>query len=154
MAKNSASVVPLTAEILAAMTADIRQQDTDEIEAATGLSISQALQLLPLDGSASAIVLDGRVLAVFGDQAHTESLGVPWLISTVHVERWPREFLRVCRPAVEQMLERHAMLANYVDARNTAAIRWLQWLGFSFSEPAPYGARGLDFRFFNMIRGE
>jgi hypothetical protein len=154
--RNSARIVPLTAEILAGLPGIIREADREEIESATGLPIVQALARLPLGKTSSAIVLADKVLAIFGDQPHDPGagIGVPWLISTVFIEQHPRQFLRVCRPAVRRMLEQHRMLVNYVDKRNTAAIRWLGWLGFTFGTAVPYGAEGRDFLFFNMIRGD
>ncbi|MNC81827.1 hypothetical protein D3C75_1350850 [compost metagenome] len=50
------------------------------------------------------------------------------------------------------MLERHPTLTNYVDARNLAAIRWLQWLGFRMDSPVPYGPHRLTFRQFHLTR--
>ena len=153
MGKNSAQVLPLTAGDVAGLASQVRPADREEIEAATGLPIGEALLLL-LPGSckASKIVHRGLVLAVFGDAEHGSGVGVPWLISTIHVEQHPREFLRVCRPAVMEMLERHQQLLNYVDARNTVAIRWLRWLGFKFGDAVPYGHAGLPFFQFGMTR--
>lgn len=153
MGKNSAQVLPLMAADLPALAELVRQADREEIEAATGLPIAEALaRLLPGSCKASKIVHQGLVLAVFGDAAHSAGVGVPWLISTERVEQFPREFLRVCRPEVADMLDRHGSLINYVDARNTAAMRWLRWLGFKFGEAVPYGHAGLPFFQFGMTR--
>lgn len=145
-----AEVLPLRACDVAAVAAIVRQADRDEIEGALQVPIDQAIR----DGigghKASRIVVDGDVVAVFGDAPHADGFGVPWLISTVHVERHARAFLRVCRPEVAEMLERSPLLINFVDVRNTAAIRWLEWLGFTFGEPEPYGPLGLPFRPFWM----
>lgn len=145
-----AEVLPLHESDVEAVAAIVRQADRDEIEEALQVPIAQAIR----DGlgghKASKIVVDGEVVAVFGDAPHSEGIGVPWLISTVHVERRPRAFLEVCRPEVAEMLTRSPLLTNFVDARNTVAIRWLQWLGFTFEPPAPYGPLGLPFRQFWM----
>lgn len=151
MGKNSAQVLPLLAADLPALVDQIRAADRDEIEAATGMPIEAALwQLIPGSRKAFKIVHEGLVLALFGDAQHSAGLGVPWLISTVHVDRYPREFLRVCKPAVAEMLAHHGCLLNYVDARNLTAIRWLRWLGFAFGEAVPYGHAGLPFLPFTM----
>lgn len=148
-----AEVLPLKAADIDTILPDIRQADRDEIEGALHIPMRQALADALADHcKASKIVVDGAVVAVFGDSTHSAEVGVPWLISTRHVERFPRAFLQVCKPEVAEMLTRHPMLLNYVDARNQAAIRWLRWLGFTFCEPEPYGPDGHPFHCFWMRR--
>lgn len=130
----------------------VRQADRDEIEGALQTPIEQALREGALGYKASKIVMDGKVLAVFGDAPHSEGVGVPWLISTVHVTRHPKAFLQVCKPEIEEMLTRSELLINFVDVRNTTAIRWLTWLGFEFGEPEPYGPLDVLFKRFWMRR--
>lgn len=148
-----AEVIPLCAADIDAILPDIRQADIDEIEGALQTPMRQALtEALDDHCKASKIVVDGLIVAVFGDSVHSEEAGVPWLISTRHVERFPKAFLQVCKPEVAEMLTRHPLLVNYVDARNSAAIRWLKWLGFTFCEPEPYGPLGHPFHCFWMRR--
>jgi hypothetical protein len=151
----AAEVLPVTAEDVAHILPIVRQADIDEITEALGIPMETALHDA-IAGSLNAkqIVVDGLVVAVFGDAPFSIlcSIGVPWLISTIHVEKHARAFLKVCRPEVQGMLTRHQHLMNYVDARNTAAIRWLKWLGFSFGQAAPYGARRFPFHPFTLNR--
>lgn len=150
-----AEVLPLLAADIGAIEPLVRQADRDEITEALGIPMLEALaQAQAGSMKASKIVVDGDVVAVFGDAVHSVlgRIGVPWLISTVHVERHPKAFLQVCKPEVAEMLTRHAELLNYVDVRNTVAIRWLQWLGFQFDDPAPYGGKGFMFQRFSMRR--
>ena len=150
-----AEVLPVSIEDVPAILHIVRQADIDEITEALGVPMEEAL-LDAVTGSLNArkIVVDGDVVAVFGDAVYSilGSIGVPWLISTIHVERHARAFLRVCKPEVQGMLARHQYLLNYVDARNTAAIRWLKWLGFNFAPAAPYGARRFPFHQFTLNR--
>ena len=44
----------------------------------------------------------------------------------------------------------YTWLVNWVDDRNTCAIRWLKWMGFTIHEPEPYGVANLPFRRFDM----
>lgn len=133
-----------------------RQADRDEIEEGCGQTIESALTL-GLRSSVAPMVIewDGSPLAAFGDVSYSPGagIGIPWLVSTNDIERHPRAFLRACRPLVAQMLERHLTLINYVDARNTAAIRWLEWLGFSMASPTPYGTNQILFRQFELSSG-
>jgi len=152
-----AEVLPVTAEDVAHILPIVRHADIEEITEALGIPMASALHDA-ITGSLNArkIVVDGLVVAIFGDAPYSilGSIGVPWLISTVHVERHARAFLKVCKPEVQDMLTRHQHLMNYVDARNTAAIRWLKWLGFTFAPAAPYGARRFLFHQFTMNRQE
>ncbi|AYG06872.1 hypothetical protein D7M10_07115 [Pseudomonas fluorescens] len=153
----AADVLPIEPEDIAVILRDVRQADIDEIVEGLGVSLENELA----DGIAGSlnarkIVVDGHIVAIFGDAVHSVlgSIGVPWLISTVHVERHARAFLKVCKPEVQGMLTRHRHLFNYVDARNTAAIRWLKWLGFDFGEAVPYGPKRLPFYPFTLNREE
>lgn len=155
MEKPKAEVLPLEAEDLAGLCSDARPADRVEIEAVAGFSLETAVGLLiPNSCRSDKIVHGGLLLAAVGDSVHSaeQGIGVPWLISTVHVERYPREFLRACRPLVDEMLERHVLLFNYVDANNTAAIRWLSWLGFEIGAAVPYGHQGRPYRQFKLER--
>ncbi len=151
----AAEVLPITVDEVPAIASIVRQADIDEITEALGVPIERALYEA-VQGSLNVkkIVVDGKVVAVFGDAVYSllGSVGVPWLISTVHVEHHARAFLKVCKPEVQAMLTRHQHLLNYVDVRNTVAIRWLKWLGFSFGPAAPYGARRFLFHPFTMNR--
>lgn len=151
----AAEVLPVTADDVAAILPIVRQADIDEITQALGIPMEDALHDA-ITGSLNArkIVVDGMIVAVFGDAVYSilGSVGVPWLISTVHVERHARAFLKVCKPEVQSMLTRHQHLMNYVDVRNTAAIRWLKWLGFTFGPAVPYGARRFPFHPFTLNR--
>jgi len=154
--KQKAKVLPVSVDEAAEIAAIVRQADLDEITEALGIEMEHGLRLC-FGGSckASKIVVDGKIVAVFGDSIHDvqQSIGVPWLISTIHVDKRAKPFLRVCKDEVAEMLTRHATLVNYVDVRNTQAIRWLKWLGFQFVDQAiPYGAKGLPFLQFSLER--
>lgn len=151
-----AEVLPVTVADIERILPDVRLADIDEIRDALGVSMRYALH----DGitnslNAKQIVIDGQVVAVFGDAVYSllGSVGVPWLISTTHVEKHARAFLKVCKPEVQAMLIRHQHLMNYVDARNTTSIRWLKWLGFNFEPAAPYGVRRVLSHRFTLNRG-
>ncbi|MNF12754.1 hypothetical protein D3C80_2143590 [compost metagenome] len=59
-----------------------------------------------------------------------------------------RAFLRISSGWPNQLLQRYSVLRNFVDARNTVSIRWLEWLGFRLLEPVDIG--GHQFRLFEM----
>ena len=74
----------------------------------------------------------------------------PWLITTPIVEAHPMEFLRTGRKVLNVMKSRYPVLENWVDARYEKCHRWLRWMGFTISEPAPYGPLGSMFCKFRL----
>jgi hypothetical protein len=130
-----------------------RLADVEEIKACCGLDIEQALHECA-NGSLRAWVIeqDGKPLAAVGDTMAGIGVGVPWMVTTTHIEQHPRAFLRASREVMADMQKRHLLLVNFVDARNADAIRWLSWLGAHIEQPAPYGVAGLPFRKFTKKR--
>lgn len=148
------TVRPMTQEDVAVIAAAARQADIDEMRDGAGVTVEQALQHgLDISDSCLVIMAGDLPLAALGDSRHDDRTGVPWLVSTVHIDLHARGFLRACKPLLADMLTRHQQLLNLIDARNTNAIRWLEWLGFRMSEPMPAGVRGLPFRLFTITRG-
>lgn len=74
--------------------------------------------------------------------------GVPWLIGTDALVEHQILFLRRCRPQLERMQRVYQHLQNFVAADNAAAVRWLEWLGFTMHDPRPLGPDGVRFRRF------
>ena len=142
---TKARVMPVSVDEALEIALIVRDADREEIDA-LGMGMVEALKTC-FGGSlkASKIVIGGKIVAVFGDAFHSAQVGVPWLISTYHVEQHPKAFLQVCKPEVREMLTRHKSLLNFVDVRNKAAVKWLKWLGFEFLEPIQYGPKGMLF---------
>lgn len=149
----SYAVVPASAEHVAAMLPQVRQADRDEVWAAYAELIEVALpRSLVLSTHAWAGLVDEQVACVFG-VAPVNLLaghGAPWMVGTALVERHAFAFLRRNRQYVATMRSTYNRLENWVDARNSAAISWLGWLGFEFDQPMPYGPFGQPFMRFVM----
>lgn len=148
-----ARIVPAEAAHIPVIVAGVRQADVDELWAssfstvedalARGLKVS-TLAWTVLYGDAPVTMAGVAPLSILG------SVGVPWLVATADVERAPVPFLRASRGYVPRMLGVYHHLMNYVDNRNTTAMRYLRWLGFEMGEPEPHGVLGLPFRRFEM----
>jgi len=82
----------------------------------------------------------------------TSDLGVPWMVGTEDLGFHAKGFLRGSREVIKAMVAKHAMLANFVDARNAKALNWLRWLGFCVEAPIPYGPFQLPFHPFFLTR--
>jgi len=148
-----AEIVPATLAHAEAMAPNMRQADRDEIWAA---SMSRPLDSLRNGVMASAHawagLADGEIACIFGvaPQSRLTGSGYAWMLATPLIERHQVTFLRHCRPAINDMSRGFTYLHNYVDARNTKAIRWLRWLGFTLHDPEPHGVMGLPFHHFEM----
>lgn len=95
-------------------------------------------------------MIDGvpEVMFGVGDLNILAGVAAPWLLGTDAVETHYVAFLRRSVGFRDQLLQRYSVLTNFVDARNRASIRWLRWLGFTFSDPVEF--RGQEFRQFEL----
>jgi hypothetical protein len=143
----------LQIEDLAEISDSARRADVEEMLACTGCSVYFALSY-GLQHSLRSWVIehDGIPLAAVGDTLASIGVGVPWMVTTNHIKINPRGFLRASKAVLSEAMRRHVTLTNYVDARNTDAIRWLAWLGFTIAPAVPYGASKLPFHEFTLIR--
>lgn len=95
---------------------------------------------------------NGRLLCILGTAPYGGLLttsGVPWLLGTNAVRRFPKALMQVSRAYLADVRERYSMLFNYVDARNTESLRYLKALGFEFDPAQPYGVNGEPFHRFS-----
>jgi len=99
-------------------------------------------------------MIDGEPVCMFGVVPAGDILGgvgAPWFLATEKLQSHRVKFLRLNRQYLSKMLDIFPHLIDYVDVRHTRAIRWLSWLGFTFSaEPVPYGPAGMPFYRFEM----
>jgi GNAT superfamily N-acetyltransferase len=133
---------------------ELRDGDAREV-AALGMTKGEALQM-SLDRSlwADAYLVDGEVAALMGIILPSLLGGAPaaaWLITGTPVDRCRKDFLRLTRSRVREMLAQHGTLTCNVHTEYAGAIRWLRWLGFEIgSALAGFHAatlrRGLDIR--------
>ncbi len=77
--------------------------------------------------------------------------GAIWYLGSSDIYRAQKDFMRLSRKWVEILMGQYDFLFNYVDARNTRHIAWLQRLGFEFINCDPnYRGSGLTFCLFKM----
>lgn len=126
----------------------MRAADIREIEAAIGVAPLQALRMsLTRSTEAWAGTVEGEVACIFGvgPLSLLGGEGCPWLLGSDLMARHAMAFARRNRAMVARWLATYPVLRNHVDARNTQAIRWLGWLGFTVKPPVPYGVSRLPF---------
>ena len=76
--------------------------------------------------------------------------GVPWMLGTDALPPFTRPFLRYVKELQKRWLDECSFLFNYVDARHTVSVRWLQWMGFEVMEAEPFGPYNMPFHNFYM----
>ena len=142
------SIIPATEDHIPCIAEGIREADREELWALALLSPKDAL-VLSLKESAIAWtgLADQTPVCMFGVAAAStlSDTGRPWMLSSALVDRYAFAFLRRNKQKVQEMLQMFPYLENYIDCRNTRAIRWLKWLGFQFDTPTPYGVFGMPF---------
>ena len=117
----------------------LRAEDRDEV---------LTLGLDPVDGLLHSVAgareawtyrADGRIICMAGvaPLSLIGTTGVPWLLGSDLVPAHRRAFMVETRRMIGRWLALFPTLRNVVDARYAAAIRWLEWLGFTIGEPFP-----------------
>jgi len=109
----------------------LRPGDLAEVRA-SGLSVRSALWR-SYRGShlRYAGIIDGVVGAIWGcGGTILADIGIPWLLTSLDVEKIPMAFVREGRRHVQQMLDVHPVLVNMVAKDYKQAIGFLRLLGF------------------------
>ena len=87
-------------------------------------------------GVAAACLINGRAEMLWGVRRKglLTSEGEIWMLRTQEPEKYPLRFARESRRHLAGMvsLSELSTFENIVHVENAAAIRWLQWLGFTF----------------------
>lgn len=91
-----------------------------------------------IDGSEEALVAedDQGIIALYG-VGHFDGaphIGVPWLVVSDRMTRYPMAVIEEAKSKVEQWSERYAVLGNLVSAKNERSIRFLETIGFEMSD--------------------
>lgn len=145
------SILPATWQD--ALELEVRPEDVQEFYASSGQTPEQVLHNgFARSPEVMAGRVDGALVCIFGvcPLGLFSGKWAPWLVASPAMYEHKREFIQYCKPVLDAMLARYNPLQNWVDARNTAAIRWLRWLGFTIHDPEPFGYQGLPFHKFTM----
>ena len=130
------------ANLFDALSLSTRLRETDRVELyhSTGEGPAAALKKsFEWSEEVECAVEDGTVIAIWGIVRVNDKLGVPWMVGSDALSRFPVRLVAYSRAWVARQLARYACLANYVHAGNHTSIRWLEALGFAFDPPAPFG---------------
>lgn len=150
---------PATEDDARFMAARLRPSDVYELEAASGMTPSEALFGGMALSKPHAWVLDdpatGEPFAMGGVRPARDHIGIVWLLATDAVKgHWltlHREVRRMLRSI--RLFDGYAALSNVVCAENAVSVRWLDRLGFRIvhrDQPLRHGVR---FHSFAIGRG-
>lgn len=151
----SYQIVEATPEHALELAENMNPPDAAEVWAAMHSTPLEALlRSMRVSRDTTTGLVDGRVLAMFGVAPTTalSTVGSPWLLGSREVPQHRRAFMLASREYIRQITPMYAMLENYVDARYTASIRWIRWLGFTVDEAKPFGLDGALFHRFWAMR--
>lgn len=131
----------------------MRQEDRDEIwhlaRKTPEEALNQAYQTCEFNRT---VLLDGRVVCIFGCGGTKGEVGIPWMLASPLLMKIKKPFLRECRAWLQEMSEGYEFLYNAAWSKNTAHIEWLRWLGFDIRPAIPMGPDGeLYHEFFKVI---
>lgn len=153
--RHEYSVRPATLEDVAYVAEHMREDDRNEVLASSQRSPKEALEFsFQASRDPMAGCVDGVPACIFGvaELSLVSDKASPWLLGTDELPKHARAFLRMSRAYVSNLKKQYAFLYNYVDVRNTNAVRWLGWLGFKIEAPQPFGPSRLPFHRFTMER--
>jgi hypothetical protein len=149
-------IIRPTEEVVRYVALNMREDDKQEVSAASGMDPLRALEFgvsassgycyAALDPKGWPAVVFGVVEMPFG--------GAPWLLGTDSIARYARRFHKEAVAIVDRMLTDWGTLYNLVDARNTVHVKWLRRLGFSFGAPVIHGVEQRPFLPFSRIMND
>jgi hypothetical protein len=130
----------------------MRQEDKDEIWHLARANPGDALRAGYLGGDyCRTVLLDGRVVAIFGVGGKKGEVGIPWMLASELLKEIRKPFLREAKEFLEEMSEGYPLLFNIAWTQNKEHIRWLKWLGFDFGFPEQMGPDGEYFVKFTKV---
>ena len=130
----------------------MRQEDKDEI-----WHLARALPLECLQDSLKycdynrTVLLDGRVVCIFGVGGQKGGTGTPWMLASPLLKNIGKSFLRESKAFLDEMSQEYSMLYNVAWSKNEVHIKWLQWLGFEIRPATPMGPDGELFHEFYKV---
>lgn len=148
-------IVPSTREHALMLRGKLREWDRFEVTCA-GLSVAKAVwRAFSSSVFSDTAFVDGEIAAMFGCAGTPLSgIGTPWLLTTPAVERAPVAVVKEGRKCVERMLTLFPKLSGYTAAEYSQACGLLRLLGFTLSEPFPFGPDGVPFVKYSLKRSD
>ena len=127
-----------------------RLREVDRIEAWALHRLSPTMAVngsLFLSEHSYAVLVDDEPVLVFGVQPESmvSSTGIVWLLATDNIIKIKKQFIKRCKTVLLDLIQDYDVVYNYVYTKNTIALRWLKWLGFTIHPAEAMGAMGAKF---------
>lgn len=147
--------VPATRLHALHVAAAMRPLDAQECRGLGLEPVEACLQSLDSSTWASALVHEGRAVAIGGlalrdGPALGVRRGLLWLLTAQGVEAVPFSLHREVRRWLRWALERVDVVGAYVDARHHVSLRWLEALGLEKQPARPVGPLGMPFHLMTL----
>lgn len=147
-----------TAEDVVYVACHLRKEDKAEIQAGSGVHPIQALMhgYHDSDPCYTMIAKSGNPFGMFGVVEHPEdpSIAFIWMLATDEIEENKIAFGRGSKKFIEELSQRYRILQNSADARNVLHLKWLKWLGFTFTTVSTQGVEGRPFVEFIKVNSD
>lgn len=115
---------------------NMRLSDIEELAAVTDLAPFESV-IASVQRSdpqfLRAWLADGELICIAGCSPITHQKAAPWLLATHLLDKHLLRLTREAKAGVDDMLAVYPCLSNVIDIRQRAIIKWLDYLGFSFS---------------------
>jgi len=133
----------------------MRRKDEDEVIASGFSSAEEALSYsFGVSQQCYTIERNGLPLAMFGlvRSPDQDGVGIVWFLGTDEMKTIKKSFVKQSRVVIAKFLEVYPVLTNWVDAKYTEAISWLESCGAEFDPPVAVGRNGAMFTRFEIRR--
>lgn len=148
---------PATPAEVSHVARNLRPEDEAEVRAYCGLDPAIAVPAAAANSTVlwSVCADDGEVGGIWGTQPvfGCPDIGWVWMLFTplLWEHRW--DFAINCRSYLPQAFEHYPVLTNYVDERNTLHVKWLRYMGATFTNRIErFGAEGRPFLEFYLFK--
>ena len=130
----------ITPEAALEVASNLRPEDHREVVEGYGVDPITAIPKEAMHGFCIYFTVpDGRTAGLAG----IDDFGAIWMLCTPAIHDFPVLFARQAKRFIDSRTEK--ILWNYVDKRNTAHLRLLKYLGFTFLEEVEFGPHNLPF---------
>lgn len=123
---------PTTLDDVQYLADNLSEADRQEIHYLSGETPFKAIHDGFIAGNCYVVDLEGRAVVMFGVNGEKDGPGAVWMLCTDEISKVTR-LIRTARLIVQDMLQEHSFIGNIAWSKNTVHLKWIKWLGFTFS---------------------